>query len=181
MELFSTHADVSKTDFVDRNGSVVYRIHTDSHAHLVKNKTTIAHFESKDGADSQPETIAEIAWRTFKDDLVTFRGHQFEAESFMPNHGITTAKRDFKATSGRAYYWVEASLHAANGVEVARWHEKSHSFTGRAHQAYLYIADLEILDDLDEIVLVLVYHLMRYSARGASNVNPGTAGEQATG
>ncbi|KZV66166.1 hypothetical protein PENSPDRAFT_655102 [Peniophora sp. CONT] len=164
MELYSTHSDVSKTELVNNTGAIVYRITTE--LHLSKSKTTVTRFESEDDKSDgqQPVVIAEIVWHHFDDDEITFRGQQREAQSFCPNHGMMADRREFTGTSGRAYYWTESTLHTTDGVEAARWHNRSHGiFNGHPHKAYLFIADVEIVNDLDEIILVMVYHFTKMS------------------
>ncbi|VDB83955.1 unnamed protein product [Peniophora sp. CBMAI 1063] len=161
MELYSTNSNVKKTELVDDKGSVVYRITTASQ--LTTSQTTISHVKPRsDTGISVATVVGEVVWHTMDDDEIMLHGQHYDARNFVPNHGFTIARREFKGTSGRAYYWVENVLHTSDGAEAARWHNKSRGFfKGQPHKAYLHVADSEIQEDMDVVILTLVYHLSR--------------------
>ncbi|KZV62272.1 hypothetical protein PENSPDRAFT_658216 [Peniophora sp. CONT] len=174
MELYSTRSDVARTDLVDSNGFTIYRMITDSS--FTKSKTIISRFVPQGNYGPQPVVIAEIVWRNFHDDEITYRGQVHKAKSLIRNHGVWTDKREFTGQSGRAYVWRESVLSIANGVEAARWHTKSHGIFSQAHQAYLQIFNGEVLNDLDDIILVMVYHFGKLAEDTNNAVAAGAAG-----
>ncbi|VDB90495.1 unnamed protein product [Peniophora sp. CBMAI 1063] len=175
MELYSTSSDVTRADLVDSNGYTIYRITTESS--FTKSKTTIARFVPQGPNGPQPVVIAGITWRNLHDDEITYRGQTHKAKSLIHKHGAWTEKRDFTGASGRAYYWKEGVLYISNGIEAGRWHNKSHGFFSQAHAAYLQLSNPEILNDLDDIILVMVYHFSKL----AEDTNAAMAGATAGG
>ncbi|VDC03504.1 unnamed protein product [Peniophora sp. CBMAI 1063] len=169
MELYSTSSDIPRTELLDSNGRTVYRMRTETS--FRKSKTTIARFEPQGQDGPQPVVIAEITWRNLHDDEITYRGQTHKSKSLIHRPDEWTPKHDFTGASGRAYYWKEGVFYTSDGVEAGRWHNKSYGFFSQAHAAYLRIDDPEILNDLDDIILVMVYHFWKWLA----TINAGLA------
>ncbi|VDB90493.1 unnamed protein product [Peniophora sp. CBMAI 1063] len=159
MNLYSSSSDVTSADLVDGSGYITYRVTTDSSS-CTKSKTTITRFLPGQ-LGPQPVVIVEIAWRNLHDDEITYRGQVYKAKDLINKHGFLTAKRNFTGASGRGYYWKGRVLYMANGIEAGRWHNGSCGIFSQAHAAYLQVGNPEFLNDMDDIVLVMVYHFKK--------------------
>ncbi|KAI0315624.1 hypothetical protein OF83DRAFT_1033414, partial [Amylostereum chailletii] len=102
--------------------------------------------------------IAQVEWHAQRQPVFRFRGLLVRSEDYIASKGYWTKTRDWTSATGRSYSWDHnvVRLSYARGSEVARYHNKSHGYLGNVHPAYFEISQ-EALQDLDEIVMTLVY------------------------
>lgn len=67
----------------------------------------------------------------------------------------------------KVYSPASVQLYITNGIEAGRWHNKSHgTFSGHAHQAYLQIANPDVLNDLVSRVVFASSNIPAHDMQG---------------
>ncbi|KAI0692522.1 hypothetical protein BC835DRAFT_1254593, partial [Cytidiella melzeri] len=118
-------------------------------------------------------TAAEIEWhRRLGNSVLQFRGRSVNVEDYIFKAGFWSSKQQFTSSSGRRYTWDEnivrwIPLRLFRAL-FARWHNKSLGILGKKHPPYLQISQ-DVLDDVDEIIVTLVYIRRMIQQRNSAN------------
>ncbi|KAI0321196.1 hypothetical protein OF83DRAFT_370069 [Amylostereum chailletii] len=155
MELHCVRSDILNTDMLDSRNQPLYRISTSS-SFTSSGTSTISRMVPNQYGQLDPVVIAQVEWHSWSQPVFRFRGITIKADNYINSKGFWTRTRSFTSASGKSYAWDNNVLNAQGGYEVARYHNKSYGYVGHAHPAYFQVSQ-EAVQDLDEIVMTLVY------------------------